>query len=581
MSVEFANAYVLLLLVLVPAAGAVWLVGANRAEEAGRLLWRRAGPVGGRIRMLMLLAGAGLAIVAGAGPQWGDRAAESDREAADLFIVLDVSRSMSAEDIAPSRLEAAKTAVAETLSRMSGQRVGVVVFGGDARLRFPLTSDLGAASEVVRGLQPGVRFVQSGSSATSGLAVALESFELERPSGKLIVLITDGDDLGVAPTGTAEAIREAGVSLLVAGAGTANGGRVKVFDFGSGSFVDKLGPDGTPIVSRLNDRFLADLAMTGGGSYLGNDLSLVPGAVTGQAALLEGAEIDTRTVTFPISQFHWFATGSLALIAIGLMGQWLSVAAKRGGLVGATGLVTILAAGCATTAYNENESGRQLLSDGNVEGAIGSLYAAEAADPTDITVAQNLALALMAGERYDDAERAARRVLAGGRRDEQVLGLQLIGNAQFRAGNLAGSLDAFRRALIVDPENESIRHDYEVIFRLLGPGGGGADGPGAGVGDGTPVPGSAAPPVDDVDPGSESVPGDNGDSSGSGGGRPADIESLEDQIGDLDRQIQEILREGHQPTAEEAAKVLDLLAERSRLNSLRDVFSIGSDPLDY
>ncbi len=591
MSLHFAAPYALTLVLFLPVVFFAWRRGRGRGGETLRSLWR--GPVrdSGHLLPLLLIAAGTLALVAASGPAWGVEKARSRREAADVIFVIDVSRSMAVKDVETSRLEAAKTALTDTLARMDGQRVGVIVFGGSARLRFPLTSDLGAAAAVIEGIQPGMRLVDGGSSLSTGLRLAVESFDSERHSGKLVLVVSDGDDLGTSPLVAAELIRRSDVELLVAGAGTPAGGRIPVFDPRMKTFVDKLSEAGLPIVSALDEPLLQRVAEAGGGVYLGSDLAALPSAVTGRADLLERTATDVRTVEFPIPRFHLFAGAALALVVVASILQITALrAARRPAIAVAAVLTGLFLASCATIAHRENERARELYEEGDLSGAIEHLFTAAAAEPADGTVARNLATALISAGRYEDGARLARRAAGVGTGEEQSRAFRLLGHAEFSRVDMEAALVAFRRGLLLDPSDELLRHDYEVVYELLRQA---EEQDGSVNGDGTapPIPDPGSTPVAGEQPtpapgrpdggaGDGSDGNDGSGEAGDGGGRES-IESIEEQIAGIDRAVEEIIGDGQAPTAEEAARVLDLLSERSRLNMLRDAFSIGSDPGDY
>ena len=193
--IEFARPWMLLLLPVAPLALAAWVTGVRRAAARARQLSRiRSAPPPYAAAVLFTLA-AVTAVVAAAQPRWGARESKVERAGADLVIVLDISRSMAARDVAPDRLAAAKTTIDATLDRLGRDRVGLVVFAGEARIRFPLTTDLTAAHQVVDTLETGVIFVAGGTNAGAGLKEAVALLNEEGGSGQVILLLTDGDDL--------------------------------------------------------------------------------------------------------------------------------------------------------------------------------------------------------------------------------------------------------------------------------------------------------------------------------------------------------------------------------------------------
>jgi Ca-activated chloride channel family protein len=612
-SVGFAHPLVLAALLVVPAAWLAWVWGAHRSTRRLRGLSRAPGRGAGHVTAALVGLAAALAIVAAAQPRWGTTESATTREGNDLVIVMDVSHSMDARDVAPSRLGAAKGAGTQIIDRLGGDRVGLVVFGGSARLRFPLTTDLGAATQVIRSIESGPVFVTAGTSASSGLDVAAGAFDPASRAGKIVLFLSDGEDLGADPAGAAGRIREAGIELLVAGVGTAEGATIPVYDERSKTFVPKPGSDGTPLVSKLNETFLRALASAAGGRYVGADPAAVPGLVAGRMASLDRARLADDTLQIPVERFRWFAAGALACLVLATAAERLPRVASRRLLVPATAaLAGLLFAACASRSHQLNEDGRRALEQGDTDRAIELFLQAQAERPEDPVLSLNLAAAYDRAGRFDDAIQAARRALGSTDGEARERAYASIGHHQFAAGRLEASLEAFKQALLLDPGDQAARHDYEVVLRRLLPPpeqqdpngepgqGEGEPGEGSEPGQGTdgePQPGPGGQPQDGpggegAEPG-EDPPGDGQDpgesggedpagGDGSTGGSPASPAEVERRIGEIDRAVESILREGgEEPSASDAVRILQMLAERSRLTALRGSLAGGGDANDY
>ncbi|MEX0783167.1 MAG: VWA domain-containing protein [Dehalococcoidia bacterium] len=577
----FARPWILLALAVLPLLATLWFVGSVRARRRARTLSRGYIPGARHVAAMLFLAAGGLAIVAAAQPQWGEEHTRVPRSGAELIIVLDVSRSMDARDVEPSRMEATKAMLQSALGGLGGDRVGMVIFGGDARLRFPLTIDLAAASQVIGTIETAPVLVSEGSSAAAGLEIALDSFEEDADSNRVILLITDGDDLGADPVAVAQRIQASGVELLVAGAGTPEGGTIPVYDAADGgSFTNKLDGDGNPIITRLNEPFLRALAVASGGRYLGSGLDTVPGAVSGRLAALERTRFEEETRPIPIERYQWFAGAALALVVLASLLEWIPRPSRRTA-VAALAVGATLLAGCATRAHELNEEARDAFRAGDTEAAINLFLEAQAESPDDPRVRLNLAAAYHQAERYEDAALTARTLLVDGDPGIRARAHASIGHHLFATGNLEGSLAAFRQALLEDPGDDDSRHDYEVVLRLLQPPGEAEPDPGETPGEGqspgstpepggTPEPGMTPPP--DSEPG-EATP----DSS-----RPGSLEEIERRLADLDAEIARIVDEaGEELDAAQSVRILQLLAERQRVSSVRDALEGGGDPNDY
>ena len=585
---EFARPWLLVGLPLVPLAFSAWAMGVRRANRRMLAISRDRPGRPPYFAAAMFAGAAILAIVAAALPQWGTTQSHLPRNGADLVVVLDISRSMDARDVQPSRLEAAKAALALTLTRLGGDRVGLVVFAGTSRVRFPLTTDLAAATQVISSLETGTIFVDGGTNATLGLDLAVSAFDEGRIGGRAVLLLTDGDDLGGDPAARAARFGQTGIDLLVVGVGTAEGGRVPVIDPKTFRLADKLDASGQPIVSKLNETFLRALAAASGGRYLGSDLSTLPGAVAGRVQTLKSAQVDERSTTIPVERFQWFAGGALALLVLGSFVEWLGRRGRQLG-VAVTGVVALLLlAGCATDAYSANEAGREALRRGDAGLAIEKFIEAQAAKPDDAQISLNLAAAYHAAQRYDEATLAARRVTGSPATDDRAKAFASIGHHAFATGQLDVSLDAFHRSLLEDPTDETTRHDYEVVRRLLKPEeeqqpangqpgasatpGGPSDG-GQGSGDSPQTPRATPPPTQSGPPGAGSPQ--------PGSGTTRDSASIDKQLRDIDAQVARLVREGGEtPTAAQALGILRLLAERSRIAAQRDG-ETSNNPRDY
>jgi len=197
-------------------------------------------------------------------PQWGESEEQVDRSGDDVVFLMDCSKSMLATDVAPSRLERAKIAVLDFVHRHAGGRVGLVAFAGDAFLQCPLTLDYDAFEESVRDLDTDSVLVP-GTDIASALFAGSRAFD-KAERRKVLVLMTDGEDLEHAGTEAARALGKDGVVVFTVGVGTANGGQIQVQ--GRGGEMEPLRDgNGQPVTSRLDEKTLRSIAETTGGTY--------------------------------------------------------------------------------------------------------------------------------------------------------------------------------------------------------------------------------------------------------------------------------------------------------------------------
>lgn len=186
------------------------------------------------VKALLLVLAIGAVSVSLARPQWGEKPEENVARGRDVCFIIDVSKSMLAEDLAPTRLERAKLWVRDTLRVVKGDRIALVAFAGEAVVKCPLTIDYGFFRTALTDLSPS-SVVRGGTNIGDAIRVACkEVFEEKDPNFKDIILITDGEDHESFPIQAAETAGEQGVRIIAIGIG----------DEGAGRPIPITGPDG-------------------------------------------------------------------------------------------------------------------------------------------------------------------------------------------------------------------------------------------------------------------------------------------------------------------------------------------------
>jgi Ca-activated chloride channel family protein len=315
--IRFGHSELLYLLALVPLLAAFgWFVGRMRSRALDRfgaapLVSRLAEDASGAKRVLrfaLLVTAVALLAVALARPRVGTRIAEMKQEGIDLFLALDVSLSMKAEDIKPNRLEKAKLEIRNLIDRLTGDRVGLIVFAGEAFTQFPLTTDYSAAHLFLDAVDVDA-VPLPGTNVGSAIERALESFDFAETTTKVVVIITDGENTeGDAFTAAEEAAGK-GVLLYTIGLGTPSGVPIPVYD-GSGRQTDfKRDRMGNVVVSKLDEVSLEKIAALGKGKYFRG--------TTGQdkdISALQKKEFGVRQFTDFEDRFQFFVLPALLLI---------------------------------------------------------------------------------------------------------------------------------------------------------------------------------------------------------------------------------------------------------------------------
>jgi Ca-activated chloride channel homolog len=205
-------------------------------------------------------------VLALARPQWGARLETVRRKGVDVIMAVDTSFSMSAEDLVPSRLAVARQAVRGLLSRLQGDRAGLVAFAGSAVVQCPLTLDYGAMSLFLDSINVGM-LQEPGTSLAAAIETSNSAFIAKETRYKVLVLFTDGEDLGGQIESAVEKARSSGVVIYAVGTGTQEGRPVPVRDE-KGDIVEyRRDESGQVVISRLDESALVRIAVSTGGRY--------------------------------------------------------------------------------------------------------------------------------------------------------------------------------------------------------------------------------------------------------------------------------------------------------------------------
>ena len=218
------------------------------------------------IRALMLLGFFAFGVFSLARPQWGMRQETVRRQGVDIIAALDTSYSMNAEDVAPSRLMKAKSEIRGLIARLKGDRIGLVAFAGSAVVQCPLTLDYGAAL-LFLDVATTETLPEPGTSLASAIRSATSAFIARERKYKVLVVFTDGEDLEGQIQPAIESARDAAVIIYSVGIGTPEGRPIPVRDLKGDIIEYRKDPEGQVVLSRLDERSLAEIAVDTGGRY--------------------------------------------------------------------------------------------------------------------------------------------------------------------------------------------------------------------------------------------------------------------------------------------------------------------------
>jgi Ca-activated chloride channel family protein len=248
-----------------------------------------------------------------ANPQFGSKLEEVKRKGVDIIVALDVSNSMLCEDIRPSRLERAKQALSRLLDKLQNDRIGIIVFAGEAYVQLPITTDYGAAKLFLPGIEPDMIPTQ-GTAIGSAIDMAVKSFTGNDKRNKALIIITDGENHEDNAVEAVKNAAENGIITYTIGMGSPDGGPIPVYH--NGVQVDfKKDQSGTTVITKLDEAMLREIAANGKGEFVratnsDDGLSLILDKVN----KIDKKEFGSKVYTEYEDKFQYFLAAGLIIL---------------------------------------------------------------------------------------------------------------------------------------------------------------------------------------------------------------------------------------------------------------------------
>jgi Ca-activated chloride channel family protein len=447
-----------------------------------------------RLKTMLLMLGIVCLFLALAGPRYGERWIEVRRRGIDILIGVDVSKSMLAQDIKPSRLGRAKLAIRDFTAQLEGDRVGLLPFAGTAFLMCPLTTDYDAFTASLDTLDAGS--IPKGGTDL-GRAIRQGGTVLSNEANhKIFILVTDGEDLSEDALQAAEEARKQKMIVYTVGVGTPEGELIPAAAGQVGRFMqDKQGKF---VTSKLDEQTLTALAETTGGMY-------VPLGTMGQGfttiyeqklSLVPREEHGQRRRKIPIERFPWPLGLAILLLSLdflltgrrsgwGLHLPFVKTAGrrKRRAVLSVSVVVTVSAisavVGFVPPSARASE-GEKLFRAGDYAGAEAYYHKALEEDTADPALHFNLGGSLYRQQKYDKAAAAFTQALGTDDLSLQARSYYNCGNSQFFIGASAAAKDkeqalkqwgaaqkSFEAALKLEPEDKAAAHNLEMVKKKL------------------------------------------------------------------------------------------------------------------
>lgn len=261
------------------------------------------------LKFWLMIAALALLIVMLARPQMGTKISQEKRKGIEVIISLDISNSMRAEDVVPSRLDKSKMLVENMVDNFTNDKVGLVVFAGDAFIQLPITSDYVSAKMFLQNTDPSLIATQ-GTDLAGAIELSSKSFTQQDKVGRAILIITDGEDHEGGAIEAAEKARKNGIRVFVLGVGLTKGSPVP--DGNGGYMKDNSGQE---VISALNEEMCKQVAQAGGGAYIHVDnTSLAQRQLNDELTKLQKGDISSVVYSEYDEQFQ--AVGILVLILL-------------------------------------------------------------------------------------------------------------------------------------------------------------------------------------------------------------------------------------------------------------------------
>lgn len=269
------------------------------------------------LKFILLLLVIVFLTVALVNPKIGTQLETVKREGVDIVFAVDVSKSMLAEDIAPSRIEKSKRLTSEIINQLRSDRVGIIAYAARAIPQLPITTDFGAAKMFLQGLNTDMLSSQ-GTAIDEAIGLANGYFDDENQTNRVLCILSDGEDHGTGALEVAEKAAEQGITIFAIGVGSEKGGPIPIRKKG---VVDTYKKDdqGEVVITRLQEATLRQLAEATDGLYVsGDDTQLVVETIIERLQQMDKQEFEAKQFVSYKDQFQWFLGIALFLLCIDL-----------------------------------------------------------------------------------------------------------------------------------------------------------------------------------------------------------------------------------------------------------------------
>ena len=426
------------------------------------------------VKFWILLGALALLIIMLARPQMGTKISQEKRTGIETIIALDISNSMLAEDIVPSRLDRSKMMVENLVDHFTNDKIGLIVFAGDAFVQLPITSDYVSAKMFLSSIDPSMMATQ-GTDIAAAINMSMNSFTQEEGIGKAIIVITDGEDHEGGALEAAEAAKKKGMRVYVLGVGSSQGAPIPIP--GTGNYMKDN--TGNTVMSALNEDMCKQVAAAGGGVYIHvENNSAAQQQLDNELDKLSKKETSTTVYSDYDEQFQAFGILALLLLIIEIcildrrnpLLKNLSLFKRNGRLQKSVRIIVFICislSACFSPLTSYAQTDRQYVRQGNKLYRAGDFANAEVSyrkavekNPRNPQAAYNLGNALMAQKKDSAAieqfQNAAKLETNPMRKYRAFHNMGVICQGHKMYGE---AIEAYKNALRLNPEDNETRYN--------------------------------------------------------------------------------------------------------------------------
>jgi Ca-activated chloride channel family protein len=318
---RFANPVYLYLLLLLPVIVALYIINLIRKRNALKRLGdvnliSRLVPEMSRIRppvkFLLQLTAFTAGIIMISRPQFGSKIEDVKKQGVEVIIALDVSNSMLAEDIQPDRLTRAKQAISRLVDDLDNDKIGLIIFAGDAYIQIPITTDYVSAKMFLSTISPNM-VPKQGTAIGSAISLGMRSFSPGEGKSKAMIIITDGENHEDDPVKEAEDAAKAGIVIHTVGIGSTEGVPIPIMNNGKHDYLKDA--DGNTVITKLDEDILKKIALSTNGNYVrANNSNIGLDEIFSAIKKMKKQDLESTMFTEYNDQFQIFAAITLLML---------------------------------------------------------------------------------------------------------------------------------------------------------------------------------------------------------------------------------------------------------------------------